>query len=217
MLAEKGASGGGGISYPVGRSILYLIRGCSAQGYPTHMRLLDPRMPGTPPVQRLYLKGATGASHHRGGSISQGSEHRLEGHPFEAAYMEPRVCAYGFRGHLDPNMGDPEHPIIGPPRSQGRVHVPRAIQGPTFCTCTVHILAGRAVAHAWWLAAFDRTWGPGCLVDEPLMSAARGPPLVQVERDCDSGVSCGLLGRMHNMHRGPPDLNKHVGPLCMCV
>ena len=87
-----------------------------------HTRLLDPRMPGTPPVQRLYLKGATGASHHRGGSISQGSEHRLEGHPFEAAYMEPRVCAYGFRGHLDPNMGDPEHPIIGPPRSQGRVH-----------------------------------------------------------------------------------------------
>jgi len=122
VLAEKGASGGGGISYPVGRSILYLIRGCSAQGYPTHMRLLDPRMPGTPPVQRLYLKGATGASHHRGGSISQGSEHRLEGHPFEAVYMEPRVCAYGFRGHLDPNMGDPEHPLIGPPRSQGRVH-----------------------------------------------------------------------------------------------
>ena len=61
------------------------------------------------------------------------------------------------------------------------------------------------MAHAWWLAAFDRTWGPGCLVDEPLMSAARGPPLVQVERDCDSGVSCGLLGRMHNMHRGPPE------------
>ena len=94
----------------------------SAQGYPTHEASRSKGMPGTPPCPEAYLKGSTGASHHRGGSISQGSEHRLEGHPFEAVYMEPRVCAYGFRGHLDPNMGDPEHPIIGPPRSQGRVH-----------------------------------------------------------------------------------------------
>ena len=178
---RKGASGGGGISYPVGRSILYLIRGCSQLRATPHMRLLDPRMPGTPPVQRLYLKGATGASHHRGVSISQGSEHRLEGHPFEAAYMEPRVCAYGFRGHLDPNMGDPEHPLIGPPRSQGRVHA-ASNPGADF----LHMHCSHLSAHsrhlgrvALWhtLGGWRRSIELGDLVAW-LMSAA---PLVQVE------------------------------------
>ena len=156
---------GEGASPILGRSILYLIRGCSQLRATPHMRLLDPRMPGTPPVQRLYLKGATGASHHRGGSISQGSEHRLEGHPFEAVYMEPRVCAYGFRGHLDPNMGDPEHPIIGPPRSQGRVHA-ASNPGAAF----LHMHCSHPSDDAWWLAAFDRTWGPSCFVDECRLS-----------------------------------------------
>ena len=120
VLAEGGFGGRGHLLSWGGASSI--SSGAAQLRATPHTRLLDPRMPGTPPVQRLYLKGATGASHHRGVSISQGSEHRLEGHPFEAAYMEPRVCAYGFRGHLDPNMGDPEHPLIGPPRSQGRVH-----------------------------------------------------------------------------------------------
>ena len=162
-----------GASPILGRSILYLTRGCSSQGYPT-LRLLVPRMPGAPyPDKRLYPRGTTGASHHRGGSISQGSEHRLEGHPFVAAYIEfrvqslPRFCAHGlFRGHLDPNgrPGHPEHPIIGPPRSQGRVRA--ASTGAAF----LHMHCSHFSDDAWWLAAFDRNLGPGCFVDECRLS-----------------------------------------------
>ena len=173
VLAEGGFGGRGHISYPRAEHPLshqgLLISGL----YPT-LRLLVPRMPGAPyPDKRLYPRGATGASHHRGGSISQGSEHRLEGHPFVAAYIEsrvqslPRFCAHGlFRGHLDPNgrPGHPEHPIIGPPRSQGRVRAASTIQGPPFCTCTAHILA-------MMLGSWRRSIGTWDLVAS-LMSAA---------------------------------------------
>jgi hypothetical protein len=173
VLADGGFGGRGHISYPRAEHPLshqgLLISGL----YPT-LRLLVPRMPGAPyPDKRLYPRGATGASHHRGGSISQGSEHRLEGHPFVAAYIEfrvqslPRFCAHGlFRGHLDPNgrPGHPEHPIIGPPRSQGRVRA--ASTGAAF----LHMHCSHFSDDAWWLAAFDRNLGPGCFVDECRLS-----------------------------------------------
>jgi hypothetical protein len=74
-----------------------------------------------------------------------------------------RTCL--FRGHLDPNGGDPEHPIIGPPRSQGRVHA-ASNPGAAF----LHMHCSHPSDDAWWLAAFDRTWGPSCFVDECRLS-----------------------------------------------
>mgnify|MGYP006207172313 FL=1 len=70
-----------------------------------------------------------------------------------------------YSGGTSIPMGDPEHPIIGPPRSQGRVHA-ASNPGAAF----LHMHCSHPSDDAWWLAAFDRTWGPSCFVDECRLS-----------------------------------------------
>ena len=131
-------------------------------------------MPGAPyPDKRLYPRGATGASHHRGGSISQGSEHRLEGHPFVAAYIEfrvQRVCPgfahMAYSGHLDPNGRPGASYHRAAYRSQGRRVRAASNPGAAF----LHMHCSHFSDDAWWLAAFDRNLGPGCFVDECRLS-----------------------------------------------
>ena len=70
-----------------------------------------------------------------------------------------------YSGGTSIPMGDPEHPIIGPPRSQGRVHA-ASNPGAAF----LHMHCSHFSDDAWWLAAFDRNLGPGCFVDECRLS-----------------------------------------------
>jgi hypothetical protein len=172
VLAEGGFGGRGHISYPRAEHPLS-HQGLLISGLPHTEASRSKDARSTLSRQEALSQGGDRSIPSQGWVYFQGSEHRLEGHPFVAAYIEfrvqslPRFCAHGlFRGHLDPNgrPGHPEHPIIGPPRSQGRVRA--ASTGAAF----LHMHCSHFSDDAWWLAAFDRNLGPGCFVDECRLS-----------------------------------------------
>jgi hypothetical protein len=102
---QKGALGGGGISYP-GAEHPLSYQGLLISGLPhTEVsRFKDARK--TTPIQRLYPRGGrlehpiTGA-----GLYLRPRSLVWRGHPFEAAYMEPRVCAHAYSGGTSIPMG----------------------------------------------------------------------------------------------------------------